>query len=225
MKKTMIWLVVVILLGATLGCLGGDTATPAPATQAPATQAPATQAPATTAPVGGNTVTLTVDNSSGQDVCYLFISPSTESTWGDDALGSDILSSGDSMDFDLTPGDYDIMATDCSQNEIASEYGVSITRNTTWTVSPSAAPTGPTVDLTVQNQSSEDICFLYVSPSTNGSWGDDKLGSDTLNAGDSFVVSVPGGTYDLKAEFCSDTDPVEEYGVDLTSNQVWTISN
>lgn len=81
------------------------------------------------------------------------------------------------------------------------------------------------VTLTVQNQSSEDICFLYVSPTSDDTWGDDRLGSEILNAGDSFDVSIPKGDYDLRAEFCGSTDPVEEYGVSINADKNWTINN
>jgi hypothetical protein len=82
--------------------------------------------------------TLRLVNNLSVDICYVRISPVTDQYWGDDWLGADIISAGDSHDFAVPPGQsYDLRAEDCSQNELAVEQGVAVTNTlTTWTISP-----------------------------------------------------------------------------------------
>lgn len=324
MKKHVIGLIVAAMLMAMLGCIGGgtDTATPAPPPTQQETQAPPTREPTaepTAAPTqnaGGVGFTLTVNNRSHYDICYVYISSSDSDTWGQDWLDSDIIASGDRYTFDVPAGTYDIMMTDCAdtpietaweisddltldiggpgfvavtvtndlsdvnicyiyispsssdswgsdllgdkevmppdwsriffvapdtydfmamdcdQNTLAEQRGVEVREDLTWYASEAGGggggATGPAegqVTLTVENNSSETVCWLYVSPSSSDTWGDDRLGSEILSSGDTFDVYVDPGTYDLKAEFCSDVDPLQETDVDLTSDTVWTLSD
>ncbi|MEW6569166.1 MAG: hypothetical protein AB1449_13575 [Chloroflexota bacterium] len=85
---------------------------------------------------GGN---IRLVNNLDVAVCYVYISPSTERTWGDDWLGSqEVVRPGDSRDFDVPPGqDYDLRAEDCNGQELDEVYGISITSGRfTWTLSP-----------------------------------------------------------------------------------------
>ena len=58
-------------------------------------------------------------------------------------------------------------------------------------------------DFTLQNESDVDIAYVYVSPSATDDWGDDIMGIDVLDAGDSVDVTFDyfdGRTclYDIK---------------------------
>jgi hypothetical protein len=84
-------------------------------------------------------------------------------------------------------------------------------------------PTGD-AQLTVTNDSSEAICFLYVSLAENDNWGEDQLGeSGVIASGDSFIVyEIPSGSYDIMAEMC-DGDPVVEEGVLIEGEYYWNV--
>jgi hypothetical protein len=82
-------------------------------------------------------VTLRMVNNSGSTVCYVFISPSTDSAWGGDWLGrSETIGPGGSRNFAVPPGqDFDMMAADCDQNTLHDQRGIAISDEiTTWTI-------------------------------------------------------------------------------------------
>jgi serine protease Do len=85
---------------------------------------------------------------------------------------------------------------------------------------------GGTTDVTLEvvNDMSQDIWYIYISPSNSDSWGEDWLGDDTLPANSSYYFTLSPGTYDLAA-YNTDHELMSEemYGVDLSSDQTWTI--
>ncbi len=83
---------------------------------------------------------------------------------------------------------------------------------------------GNQATLTVINQSSDAICFLYISPTTSDTWGDDYLGSSVLDAGSQQSFSVGAGSYDLRAEMCGG-EVVERYDVSLSGTVEWSITD
>jgi hypothetical protein len=81
------------------------------------------------------------------------------------------------------------------------------------------ADTGPaSVEFVVVNNSAEDVCYLYLSPTAANQWGDDQLGSETiLLAGSSFTVTdVPPDVYDVRFESCSG-EMLEDTGLDMSA--------
>jgi len=206
-------------------------------TQAP-TEAPTTaptQAPAdnTTGESGGSKssggdvgsgIVLDVVNNTSSTVCYLYLSPSTDTEWGNDQLGaSDVIGSGQYFTLtDIAAGTYDLRADDCDGNILVQNFGIEMTSTEgyTWTLSDSQ------VTLTVVNNSSVDLCWLYVSPSTDDEWGPDQFGPETiLRSGQSFAVEgIDPGTYDLRVEGCSGEE-LEEYGLDLSGDFEYTVTD
>lgn len=82
------------------------------------------------------------------------------------------------------------------------------------------------VDVLIDNQSSFDICFVYFSPSGAQNWGADDLGSDSvILSGESFVFTLPSGTYDLLTVDCDDQTVTEEYEVDIFEDSTYTIAD
>jgi hypothetical protein len=186
---------------------------------------PVYPSPPTPIPVGGSTASLTVVNNSSQAVFYLYISPTTNSSWGDDQLGASTIPAGSSYTFTgLTPGSYDLKAEDSGHNIIQTWMGVSLTGSVTWTL-PSSGGGGSTASLTVVNNSGQAIWYLYISPTTNSSWGDDQLGVNTIPAGSSYTFTgLTPGSYDLKAEDSAHNALKTWMGVSLTGSTTWTIT-
>ncbi|GAB4510762.1 MAG: hypothetical protein Tsb0020_28320 [Haliangiales bacterium] len=79
--------------------------------------------------------------------------------------------------------------------------------------------------LTVQNDSSYIIDYLYITPSYSGNWGPDLLGSRSLYPGESATVSVDCGEYDVLV--------VDEFGVECAlydfdlcfDDSIWYVDN
>lgn len=91
--------------------------------------------------------------------------------------------------------------------------------------SSSSFESGSTGSFLVVNDSSQDLYFLYVSPSSSSSWGPDQLGTEILDPGESIEINgVPcGRDYDLKAEL--DYDTATEWDVYLPCGATvrWTL--
>jgi|GEM_PF-591267 len=218
MKKQLLWLVVVALLVLTLGCLGSDDETPEPTI--------VTQPTATEPSSSGGQVRFTIENQSDEDIWYVYISPVEDDYWGNDLLGSEILWAGESHDFYLTPGAYDLRVDDSDQNALQTEWNLNIRSDQTWVFSgsDSGGGGGGEYRFTIQNQSNEDIWYVYISPSENTTWGSDWLGADILWAGESYDFYVDAGSYDLRLADSSSSELQEEYGINITGDYIWTFT-
>jgi hypothetical protein len=179
-------------------------------------------------------ITVTMVNQSSSPVCYVLISPSTSQFWGSDWLGSsEIIDVGDSRDFAIPPGQqYDLQALDCNQNPLQQDYQIMVTeQGITWTVTGNVTtptPQGqggpPTVRLV--NQGSVAVCFVYMSPSTQSTWGPNWMGaSETVQSGASRDFSVPvGEQYDFRADDCDHNTLSTEFGNDITTGgYIWNV--
>ncbi len=219
-NKWFVLLAALMLILGTTACGGGDeTPTEAP-TEAP-TEEP-TQAS------GGDTVAIEIVNNTGGDIWYVYISPSTESTWGNDLLGANIIPNGESFTLDMPANTYDMRAEDSDHNEIETLWQVEVNGDYTWTVvGPATGGTTGEGDLSLEivNNSGQDIWFAYVSPSSSSEWGSDQLGANIIPNGESFTITgIAPGTYDLKAEDSSHNVIATEMGVDIQEDMTWTIS-
>ena len=179
-------------------------------------------------------ITVTMINQSSSPVCYVHITPSTSQYWSSDWLGSsEIIDAGGSRDFAIPPGQsYNFQAQDCNQNSLQEDYQIMVTeQGLTWTVTgtytapPTPEQSGPpTVRLV--NQGSVPVCFVYMSPSTQSTWGPNWLGaSDTIQPGASRDFSVPAGQpYDLRADDCSHNTLSTLFGINITTGgYTWNV--
>jgi len=75
------------------------------------------------------------------------------------------------------------------------------------------------IDLTVHNESRQEVCAIWVSPTQASNWGQDRLGpEETLPVGASRTLSFASGLYDLLLTDCDGETLLEEYGLDLTQD-------
>ncbi len=216
-RKLWLGLALAVIVAATLAC-GTTTPTPPPTP----TPIPPTPTP--------STATLVIVNNSGSDIWYVFISPTTETTWGEDWLGADIIAAGSTYTFsNITPGNYDLLAVDSNQNPIASQMGVSLTGQYTWTVTGQGGGGGGIgggdATLTIINNSGVTIFYAYVSPSSSPDWGPDVLGASTIANGGNFVLTgIVPGTYDLKVEDSSHNVLEVAMGINISGDMQWTVT-
>ncbi len=83
---------------------------------------------------GSGSATVVLHNNTGQSIWYVYISPTTESTWGEDMLGSSTIPAGSTWTFRVDPGNYDLRA-DYQGHEIADQrMGVTISGTYDWTI-------------------------------------------------------------------------------------------
>jgi hypothetical protein len=78
---------------------------------------------------------IILKNESGIEICYVLISPTTEDMWGEDQLGdTETIRDGNTRTFEITAGQWDMMAMDCDQNEIDTRWEQDISGPYEWTV-------------------------------------------------------------------------------------------
>jgi hypothetical protein len=80
------------------------------------------------APSVGNDGVLTVVNNSGVTICFVYISPTTASTWGSDQLGAEeVIRAGASREWTLASGTYDVLLQDCERGDLRDTRDVDLT--------------------------------------------------------------------------------------------------
>jgi hypothetical protein len=77
---------------------------------------------------------------------------------------------------------------------------------------------------TVYNNSNYTIDQVYVSPTDDGNWGQDRLGSNYFPPTYRFDLKVQPGWYDVKL-VDEDGDSCVVPNVDFRSRTTWTIDN
>jgi hypothetical protein len=127
------------------------------------------------------------------------------------------MAAGASRVFNVPAGRYDLLVLSQSLEHLSEEYGIDLLSAMTHAVpsgtggaatpQPTAPPEGSAL-LRVENQGAVPICYVYISPSTETTWGEDWLGpTETILVGASrdFFVT-PGIMYDLLLRDCSRVD-------------------
>ena len=203
-----------------------------PPTEVSPTEVPSTEEPPTIVPEQNEgayqgaaesegTGTLTLVNETSSPICVINVSPNTADTWGPNQLDEDrFVASGDSFTVTGLPADdYDYRALDCSDNVLSQHFNVTIdSAEQHWEVAPANAT------VTISNESSETICYLFISSTQDGAWGVDRLDEDeVVGPGAQVSVNVASGDWDMRAETC-DGAYWEQYEVPVSDEVTWTIT-
>lgn len=155
-------------------------------------------------------------NRSGRVIHEAYVSPSSETRWGQDRLGRNVLPNGQSVAIRLPPGEcnHDVRVIYDRAGGPSEEQRNLNTCNLTEVIftgqrvgapqpaAPSqAAGANPSFNLI--NNSGRVVRELYASPSTESHWGPDRLGNSTVPAGQVFPVRLPLGAclYDIRVVF------------------------
>lgn len=168
--------------------------------------------------------TLYATNTGFDSVCFLYISPSSNSDWGGDWLGSGFLDSGNTLAITVEAGWYDLLAEDCNGNQtVESDVYISAGGSFNWNIyiETSVVPTS----LTVSNWLDETVCFLYISPDSSSEWGGDWLGDSVLEPYGSIIFYLNDDSYDLKATNCDGFDLDSEGPIYISGDSYWDIGN
>lgn len=176
-----------------------------------------------------NEVMLEILNNTSEDIWYIYISPSTSDSWGEDWLDQDILASNGSYYFTLPPGIYDLRAANDEDLTINELYEVDLTNDQTWTLfdeSSNGSDSNPTqlATLEIINTSYEPIWYVYISPSTSDEWGDDWLMESIIYENEVFTITLPPGIYDLRAADDEGISIEEIYESEIVGDMTWTVT-
>jgi len=84
----------------------------------------------------------------------------------------------------------------------------------------------PPAEFTIENKSSGEICYAFISATGAQNWGEDDLGGEELiEPGASRTWLLPAGIYDLLLKDCELETLAEEYKLDLTQGLVYTLTD
>lgn len=155
-----------------------------------------------------NDPSFRVVNNTPNVVNEVYASPSTERSWGHDRLGSEVIRPGGTHIVRLpTDGNcnYDIRVVYAggSAEERRNLNTCSLTDLTLGSTARPAPAAGGNPSFNLVNQSGRVIQEFYASPSSQQSWGDDRLGTDVVTPGATYAVRLPQGEcqYDLRTVF------------------------
>lgn len=161
---------------------------------------------------------ITFDNQSPYDICYVFISPVDSDSWGEDWLDSEqVIGSGATFSFNVTEGSYDILAETCDEATLATAWNLQ--SNTTLMVG------GPgLVPIRIVNNLAAEACYLFISPVSSDEWGQDWLGDiESIPSGGSRIVFVQPDTYDFSVMNCEEEEISYQYDVIVYDEVEWVI--
>lgn len=198
--------------------------------------------------------TVTLQNSSSWSIQYLYMSPTSDNSWGADRLGNSIIpANGGTFNLSNVPcNDYDVKLVD-EDSDVCVINNVHICSSETWvinsedllscqgntqapTVAPPMAPTasntgsyhsnGTAGNVRVTNSSAWSIQYLYMSPTSDNNWGSDQLGNATIpaNGGTFTLNSVPCDHFDIKL-VDEDSDVCVIHDVEFCGGGSWTIES
>ncbi|TFG70183.1 MAG: serine/threonine protein kinase [Anaerolineales bacterium] len=161
---------------------------------------------------------LTVNNESPLDVCYVFISPVDNDNWGDDWLDVEgVIAPGATMTFDVPAGAHDFLAETCGEATLVT--GWDLVSDVSFTIGGSGL-----VPVTVYNNLDEEVCYLFISPASAEDWGADWLGDiESIPSGGVRVVFVSPDVYDFSVMNCDDQEIGYQYDQKMQDAFEWFI--
>jgi hypothetical protein len=214
-NRNLVWVVVIMLVLASLACLSS----PEEPTAVPTEPPPPTPVPEEPEVEGSS---LDITNYTEEPICYVYISPADTEDWGPEQLGEgNVIAPGDTFTItDIPPDTYDIKAEDCNGDVVARNDGVKLgALDFTWTLGEEGG-----AKLILENRSELTICYLFIVPDSSTGWGDDQLGDYMVASGeDHTVTDIPPGYYDLRVESC-EGQSAEQQDADIRVEYTWTIT-
>ena len=190
-----------------------------------------------------NNPSITIVNNTGFTTFFLYISPSSSTSWGVDQLGDGVLMNGNSATFRLplplsTTNRYDLRLID-SDGDTYTKMNVLVSANSriVFTFDDFDRPsqqrttstfTGPPI--TIVNNTGYTVFNVHISCVTSTTWGADRLGaSEVLSNGRSVTLNLPAplrtsNRYDIRL-IDSDGDTYTKRNVTVSNNSriVFTI--
>ncbi len=158
-------------------------------------------------------------NNTGRTINEVYASPSSQSDWGRDRLGNDVLPNGRTRAMRLPSGEcrWDVrVVLEGGQAEERRNLDLCNTQRLVFgnTAAPrgaarggkgGAAASGPSGNpsFNLMNRSRAELREVYASPSTQDDWGTDRLGQETVSPGGTFAIRLPEGecVYDLRVVY------------------------
>lgn len=167
-------------------------------------------------PAAPPTASLWVTNNSGVDVCEVYIS-AAGAPWGDNQLtGGDRIQTGQSALWEVTPGNKDFLALDCSGTVLDDQRNVAVHGSYDWVIWAAGPPPPPPPEpasVTVYNNCGEPMCCLFLfRQGEDRGWN--ELAGGSIPAGGSQTYGIESGDWIFEAYDCSDPVDCGHYYLD-----------
>jgi serine/threonine protein kinase len=177
-----------------------------------------TPTPPSTVQIITGDFTVTINNQSPYDVCYIYISSVDSDSWGDDWLDSEqVITPGETVSFDVSIGAYDFLAETCEEATLVT--GWNMQSDVTYNIGGSDV-----VPVWITNNLDEEVCYLFISPATAEDWGQDWLGDiESISSGGTRIVFVKPDVYDFSVMNCDEQEIGYKYDVTVDSEMDWII--
>jgi len=209
MKRYILFLVMGVLIFSILACGSEEAGSTVEPTMSSTTSSTTTS----TLTIMNNTQTITI--------CYLYISPTTASDWGEDKLQGTQIAPGENYSIVVEAGIYDLKVSDCEGvNEITRE-AQDLSNPLNWGLAEETS--NPALEI-INNTQTVTICYLYISPAGSAAWGEDKLLGTKIEPGKSFSIDVESGIYDLKVEDCNHGSSTIQNALEINNLVRWTLT-
>jgi hypothetical protein len=219
----------------TVGSTNTSTPTPLPQPTEMDTPLPPTEPPLPAAQkIDGGEITieydgytsLTFENASGADICYVYFMPSESKEPTDnllDTLGLP-LKSGESKTTDMMyPGLYDLSIFSCTGEIKVFADAVTIDGSTTLTIDDSMVQQDRYVSLTLINETSTTVCAVWIGPPYS-EWIGEVLQGEKLPASSTTTVELPVRMWAIQARDCSERAVASSYGLNISRDSIWRIT-
>ena len=135
-------------------------------------------------------------NNTGEQINEIYVSASRVNSWGRDMLGATVLSPGQTQwivpDTSDCVVDLRVVFANGRAEERRQVNACSISRFA-WAGVPQNVAKGGDPSFRFMNSTGMVVRELYVSLSSDGNWGPDRLGQGVLQPGQSVWVGLPGG--------------------------------
>ncbi len=170
-----------------------------------------------------NPGSVAVTNGSIYSITELYITLSSDPSWGSNRITTSITSGSTRTISGLSPGTYDLWAV-FSNGEDYEQYGFTVTSGGTTPITATSASGINTGSVAVTNGSSTyAITELYISPSSSSTWGSNQISSSIAVGSTRTITGIPVGTYDLQAVF-SNAQTYTLTGFSVTANQTFAVT-
>jgi len=167
-------------------------------------------------------VSLKVVNETQKPLCYLLVAPSDEEFKKEYLDGVEIAPGESHTVSGFDAGEYNVKVHSCEKNMVNALYYVDMDQeNMTWTIREAT--------LKVVNESSQQICELYISPSSapEEAWGPSQLSEGEMlepNMYASFFIAQ--GKWDVRVVPCGENAKAfSEIGLKVEGELTYTISD
>jgi hypothetical protein len=145
------------------------------------------------------TGTLLFENASVAPVSYLYVSPTTASSWGSAQNGSPIVSGGSLTLSSIPPNTYDAMAVVVGtySTYFAYAWGWALAAEQTYYLTAYSSSFSGSLKV-INGNASYSITGVYLTPTSSPTWGSNQIAASIPYGGSFDLQDIPAGSYDLK---------------------------